>query len=201
MDKIAFFDFDGTITEKDTLLEFIIFTKGKMNFYKGFLLKSPWLVAYKIKLISNQRAKEAVMRFFFGKMSVALFEEHCLRFATERIPGLVRPKAGKEIDALQEKGFSVVIVSASPGNWILPWARTIQADLIATRLETRTDAGGQERLTGKISGKNCHGEEKVQRIRQQFKLEDYQPIHAYGDSAGDRPMLALAHHSFMKPFR
>jgi phosphatidylglycerophosphatase C len=208
MEKIAFFDFDGTITDKDTLLEFIIFTRGKMRFYLGFLLNSPWLIAFKIKLIPNQRAKEAVLKFFFGKMPVAVFEEYCLRFATERIPGLVRPKAAKEIGMLQEKGFKVVIVSASPGNWILPWSQTIQADLIATRLETRTDAAGStpaaehiERLTGKISGKNCHGKEKVRRIRELFNLEDYNPIQAYGDSGGDRPMLALAHHPFMKPFR
>jgi len=201
MDKIAFFDFDGTITDKDTLLEFIKFSKGTTGFYTGFLLNSPWLVAYKLKLISNQRAKEAVLRYFFGKTPLPVFEELCARFAREQVPQLLRSKASREIDTLREKGFRVVIVSASPGNWILPWARTVQADLIATHLETRPDASGQECLTGKISGKNCHGKEKVRRIREQFRLEDYDPIHAYGDSKGDIPMLALGHHSFMKPFR
>jgi len=201
MDRIAFFDFDGTITDKDTLLEFIRFSKGKMSFTKGFLLNSPWLVAFKLKLISNQRAKEAVLRTFFGKMPLDAFEEECVRFAREFIPALVRQKAGQEIEALQKKGFKVVIVSASPGNWILPWARTVDADLIATRLETYKDANGLERLTGKISGKNCHGKEKVTRIREQYRLEDYHPIHAYGDSKGDLPMLELGRPSFMKPFR
>ena len=50
---IAFFDFDGTITTKDTLLEFIRFSKGRFRFYLGFLLYSPYLIAYKIKLIAG----------------------------------------------------------------------------------------------------------------------------------------------------
>jgi HAD superfamily hydrolase (TIGR01490 family) len=199
MEKIAFFDFDGTITDKDSLLEFIKFSKGKTSFYLGFLLNSPWMIAYKLKIISNQRAKEAVLRFFFRDMPLSAFEEHCSRFASEKVPGLVRRKALKEIRMLREIGFRVVIVSASPGNWILPWAGTVGADLIATRLETRT--AGIEYLTGNISGKNCHGEEKVVRIREQFKLEDFHPIHAYGDTKGDIPMLDLGSYSFMKPFR
>ena len=54
---IAFFDFDGTITTKDTLLEFIKFSKGNLLFYAGFLLNLHFLVAYKLKIISNQAAK------------------------------------------------------------------------------------------------------------------------------------------------
>jgi phosphoserine phosphatase len=56
-------------------------------------------------------------------------------------------------------------------------------------------------ITGKIVGKNCHGEEKVRRIMEQYVISDYSSIHAYGDTSGDRPMLALAHHSFFRPFR
>ena len=67
--KIAFFDFDGTITTHDTLLEFIRFCKGSAGLYAGFLCKSPWIVAHKAKIISNQSAKEQVLRFFFrGKL-------------------------------------------------------------------------------------------------------------------------------------
>lgn len=199
-DKIAFFDFDGTITKKDTLLEFIKFSKGIPAFYLGFLLNSPWLIAYKLKVISNQRAKEAVLRYFFNKMPLATFEETCARFARSHLPDLIRKKAAEEITRLKEKDFHIVIVSASPHHWISPWADSISATLIATRLATR-DRASQIRLTGKIEGKNCHGEEKVTRIRQHFNLDEYRSIYAYGDTSGDKPMLRLGHHSFMKPFR
>src|ERR1700742_1362170 len=79
--KIAFFDFDGTITTKDTLLEFIRHSKGTFRFYLGFLLTSPWLVAYKIKLISNQSAKDRVLRFFFRNMPADRFDRLCGSFS------------------------------------------------------------------------------------------------------------------------
>jgi phosphatidylglycerophosphatase C len=209
--QIAFFDFDGTLTFQDTLLEFIRFSKGTAKLYGGFLLHSPLLIAYKLKIISNQRAKEAILRFFFRKMPLYRFEEQCAHFAEQRLPHLLRPKGMHEIRQLQEKGFEIVIVSASPANWIRPWTDTIGATLLATRLEIRTGPAGQpgaiapppsaEWLTGNISGKNCYGPEKINRIKEQFLLEDYDTIYTYGDTKGDLPMLALGNRSFMKPFR
>ena len=196
MSRIAFFDFDGTVTTKDTLLEFIRFSKGTIPFYLGFALNSPWLVAYRVKLISNQAAKERILAWFFRNTPLSEFQEACDRFAAQVIPGLIRPKALDEIGKLQEKGFSIVIVSASPENWLRHWTETIQAGLIATRLETR-----EGRLTGRIVDQNCHGNEKVHRINEAFDLAGYNEIYAYGDSSGDKPMLALAHHAFYRPFR
>lgn len=194
--RIAFFDFDGTITTRDTLLEFIRYCKGSFRFYLGFLLNSPWLIAYKLKIISNQKAKERVLTHFFRNTPLTAFQEQCDRFATEMLPQLVRAGADKEIALLQEQGFTVVIVSASPENWLRSWAENKGATLIATRLETRADV-----ITGKIAGNNCHGKEKVRRIKEAYALPDYREIYAYGDTGGDRPMLALATISFFRPFR
>ncbi|MDX1956231.1 MAG: haloacid dehalogenase-like hydrolase, partial [Chitinophagaceae bacterium] len=58
-----------------------------------------------------------------------------------------------------------------------------------------------QRITGKLEGKNCNGEQKVVRIKEQFNLDEYKEIFAYGDSKGDRPMLQLATHPSYKPFR
>lgn len=193
---IAFFDFDGTITTKDTLLEFIKFSKGKFRFYTGFALNSPWLIALKFKLISNQTAKEKILTWFFRNIPVTDFQQTCDRFATEIIPTLIRPKALQEITTLKEKGVPVVIVSASPENWIRPWTGPNSIDLIATRLETKNT-----RLTGRIQGRNCHGTEKVERINQTFQLSEFTTVYAYGDTAGDKPMLHLATNAFYKPFR
>jgi HAD superfamily hydrolase (TIGR01490 family) len=193
---IAFFDFDGTITTKDTLLEFIKYSKGSPAFYFGFLLNSPYLVAYKLKIISNQRAKEKVLQYFFKGMTITDFQNLCDRFALERIPTLIRPQAIKEIKELVQKQVKVVIVSASPEYWIKKWSDTIPAQLIATRLDIQ-----QQKLTGKISGINCHGTEKVRRIKENFELNDFDEIYAFGDSSGDKPMLGLAHFAHMKPFR
>jgi HAD superfamily hydrolase (TIGR01490 family) len=197
--RIAFFDFDGTITTKDTLLEFIKFSKGPFRFYLGFLLNSPWLVAYRLKIISNQAAKERILTWFFRNQPLPAFQQLCDEFAATILPGLIRPKALREIALLQEKGATVVIVSASPENWISAWTTRNQTSLLATRLELTPAA--PPRLTGRILDRNCHGEEKVSRIREAYPLADYNEIYAYGDTKGDKPMLNLGTASFYKPFR
>lgn len=201
--KIAFFDFDGTITTKDTLLEFIKFSRGSFRFYLGFILNGPWLIAYKLKLISNQKAKERILQFFFRNTPVDLFEQQCERFSREILPELIRPKALREITRLKESGATVVIVSASPANWIREWSEKMEAALLATQLETTPGNKGAAslRLTGKIFEVNCHGEEKVRRIKEAYALEEYNQIYTYGDTGGDVPMLKLGTTSFYKPFR
>lgn len=239
--RIAFFDFDGTITTKDTLLEFIRYSHGRSRFYLGFLVNSPWLVAYKCKVIPNQTAKEKVLGWFFRNWSLDTFQEHCDRFAAQVLPGLIRPKALLEIAKLQASGATVVIVSASPENWISGWALPLKIDLIATRLAMAISpvvgtaaiasapaattgeipatgrpltveataiggapavgASGIRKLTGKIDGKNCYGEEKVRRIQEKYPLSEFSEVYAYGDTSGDRPMLKLGTSSFYKPFR
>jgi len=194
--QIAFFDFDGTITTKDSFLEFIKYQKGSFKFYAGILLNSPYLVAFKVGIISNQLAKEKVMSFFFGKMQVEKFQLACNEFSDKVIPSLIRPKALLEIRKLQEAGVEVVIVSASAENWLRNWCLTQGVSILATRLQ---DNNG--RITGKIEGQNCHGEEKVHRVHEAYDLSEYAKIYCYGDTKGDKPLLGLATFSFYKPFR
>ncbi len=194
--SIAFFDFDGTITAKDTLFEFIKFSKGNTALIAGIIYNIPFLVAYKIGLFSNQKAKEKILRYFFGNMKEKEFENHCQLFVTEAVPNLLRAKALDEIQLLLKKKVEIVIVSASPENWIRPWTDNMGFGLIASKLENIDG-----RITGRLVGNNCHGQEKVIRIKEKFHLEDYQDIYAYGDSKSDEPMLALANKAFMRPFQ
>jgi len=193
--RIAFFDFDGTITTRDTLLEFIKYSHGKRGFYWGFFINSPYLFAYKLKIISNQRAKEKILSHFFKGMKIEKFQDICDAFAKEIIPGLVRPRALEEINKLKSDGTTIIVVSASPHYWISGWINQLQLQLIATQLEVEDG-----KLSGNISGKNCYGEEKVRRIKALYNLESFDEIIAYGDSSGDKPMLQLGT-SYYKPFR
>ncbi|MES1217301.1 MAG: HAD family hydrolase [Bacteroidota bacterium] len=194
--NIAFFDFDGTITTRDTLFEIIKFQKGAWSFYLGFARNLPVLFFYKLGLVSNQIAKEAILKYFFAGMSVSDFQKQCDRFSDEILPHFIRPKAIDEINRLKKTGTEIVIVSASPANWICKWSKTIGAVLIATDLQV-----DQEKITGKIENKNCHGEEKVRRIREVFNLDEFYEILCYGDSKADKPMLSLGTSSFYKPFQ
>ena len=193
--RIAFFDFDGTITTKDTLLEFIKFYRGTFQFYLGFLIYAPFLAAYKLRIIPNWVAKQKVLQFFFKGESTEFFQERCDRFAATRLPALLRPKALAEIKKLQAAGSTVVVVSASAENWIRSWATHAGLQLMGTRLATHNG-----KITGKLDGNNCYGDEKVCRIKEKFDLSHYQEIYCYGDTSGDKPMLAIGTKSFYKPF-
>ena len=194
--RIAFFDFDGTITTKDSLLEFLLFRFGKPKTITGLLLVSPYYVLYMLKLIPVQTAKQKVLQQFFKNTPVADFETACNEFTKSVIPSLLRSKALHEIELLKEKGATVVIISASPENWIRPWAKSLGVEALATRLQV--DNG---KITGRISGNNCRGKEKVLRINEAYNLSDWDEIYAYGDTKGDKPMLELATFKFYKPFR
>jgi HAD superfamily hydrolase (TIGR01490 family) len=195
--RIAFFDFDGTITTKDTLLEIIKYSHGVNKFRFGFYVMNIFnLVAYKMGLISNHRAKEKVLGHFYRKYTAAQFQKMADAFAATQIPALIRPKALGEIKKLKENGAEVVIVSASAENWLKDWCRSLNVQLIGTQLEVEND-----RITGRINGRNCHGEEKVARIKAKYNLADYREIYCYGDTSGDKPMLAIGTKRFFRPFR
>lgn len=193
---LALFDFDGTITTRDSLLEFIKYSRGSAAFVSGFALNAPVLVSFKIGIISNQLAKERMITHFFGGVNEMRFEEWCLAFAKEKLPSLVRPKAMVEIEKLKQAGAEVAVVSASPENWVRPWCEANGLGCIATQLVAHNGV-----ITGKINGRNCHGVEKVRRIRERFDLSQFHPVYTYGDSAADRPMLSLGTVRFFRPFQ
>ena len=194
--SIAFFDFDGTITSKDTLFEFIKFTHGKPALLKGLIVTSPWLVGLKTGIISAAVAKEKVLSHFYKGIELEIFEEKCRQFSNTVLPSLVRKDAYAEIQQHRNKGTEVVVVSASAENWIGYWCRKENIRYIGTKL-----CVDGNKLTGTIEGFNCNGAEKVSRIKAMFDPADYDEIYAYGDSKGDREMLELATHPYFRYFK
>lgn len=76
--RIYAFDFDGTLTTKDTLIEFIRFSKGRVRLFLGFLLFSPLLILMKLHLYPNWKAKQRVFSWFFKGMSLDSFNRLCV---------------------------------------------------------------------------------------------------------------------------
>ncbi|MFY0255647.1 HAD-IB family hydrolase [Chitinophaga sp. 30R24] len=192
---IALFDFDGTITNRDTLWEIIRFHKGRAAMYAGIVQLLPALVQFKLKLTTAQHIKEQVLGYFFGEMPAADFTRYCEDFCAQRLPAIIRPEALTAIRNHQQQGHHVVVVTASAQDWVAPWCRSENIICLGTRLEIKNKS-----ITGKIRGINCNGEEKVNRIRQAYHLENFREIYAYGDSKGDLPMLSLAHYVSYRAF-
>ncbi len=195
MPGIAFFDFDGTITIRDTMIELIKFHHGKLRLYTGLAVLSPWILAMKLKLTSHQKAKEKMLSWFFKDIPEAEFSKSCNSFAQKKLPALVRPKALQKIRQHKANGDEIIVVSASATNWIVDWCDKHELKCIATELEIINN-----RITGKLSGINCNYNEKSIRILKQYNLNDYTTVYCYGDSTGDKAMLKLATKAFYKPF-
>ena len=99
------------------------------------------------------------------------------------------------------------MVSASIDNWVRPFftemARASRSAFCVLGTQVETDKDG--RLTGRFLSNNCYGAEKVERLCKQLpELTthrcDYH-IEAFGDSRGDRELLAFADKAHYKPFR
>lgn len=196
MNQIAFFDFDGTITTDDSLINFIRFIKGDVETIIGMLLLLPTLIAYKLKLIPNYKAKQIMLIYFFKGMDEKEFKKVANEYSLRHIDSILRIEAIKRIQWHKDEGHKVVIVSASIECWLKPWCEKNNLELIATKLKIKNGV-----VTGEILGKNCFGKEKVSRIKKQYALDKFEYIYAYGDSSGDLQMLELANESRYKPFR
>jgi phosphatidylglycerophosphatase C len=147
-------------------------------------------------LMPNWKSKQYFLSHFLKDESATVFEKRCMQFSENYLPYLIRPRALEAINQYKKNGATVAVVSASAENWVKPWCDQNGIRCLATKLEVQ-----QNKLTGKILGKNCHGPEKVCRIKEKFNLDQYDEVIAYGDTSGDKEMLALAHKSHYKPFR
>jgi len=185
---LAVFDFDGTITRKDTLIEFIKFTKGKWRFYSGILLFSPLLVAMKLKLFPNWEVKQQLFSYFYKGISVEIFDKWGVEFGA-MIDKMLRPKVMKVLKLRRKNGEKIIIVSASIENWIKPWADKTGIDMV---LSTQIGVDFKNRITGKFLTKNCYGQEKVSRLLCAFPNRNEYKLIVYGDSCGDKELIEMA---------
>lgn len=188
--KIAFFDFDGTLTKHDTLLTFAKFCVGRKRLWFALIKSLPMILLWKARFKTNSQAKEALFGHLYKGMKYIDFQQAGQRFIP-LINDDIRKDIVEKLLAHKRNGDKVVIVSASILEWILPWAEQIGVDaVIATQAAVDKDG----RLTGMFSMTNCHGAEKAVRIKQVFPdIADYETW-AYGDSSGDTAMLALVNH-------
>lgn len=194
--KIAFFDMDGTITSRDSLIHFIHYSHGYPRLTIGILLNIHFLAAYKLGLYPNYRAKENFINHFFGGWKMDKFCDIAAEYSAKELDKITRPQAMEKIRWHQQQGHKTVVVSASIDSWLSKWCETHGLDLISTQLQF--DNG---KVTGKFSTKNCHGIEKVKRIKEKYDLSKFDCIYAYGDSSGDTEMLKLADERYLKLFR
>lgn len=186
--KLAVFDFDGTITSRDSFNDIIIWKFGFFRFLIRMISLAPLIFLYKIGVVDNAVPKCRMFKSFFKGMKEEDFFKICETYSLTRIDPIVRKQTRELIERHREMGHRLIIVSASLESWIYPWARKNSfEEVIASKPEIVNGL-----LTGSFMGENCYGIEKTNRLQQRFpKRFDYF-IYAYGDSEGDRELIKYA---------
>ncbi len=185
---IAVFDLDGTLTTKDTLLEFIKFACGVPRLYWGFLLFCPILILMKLHLFPNWKAKQMFFSHFFKGWEYNDFKAKGQLFANE-IEKMENRKMLEKLNDHLNHSDVVYVISASILEWVQPWCEKIGVSrVLATQIEV--DANGI--ISGRFATKNCYGKEKVRRLLEVEPERRSYILYAYGDSRGDKEMIAFS---------
>lgn len=193
---VAVFDFDGTISKGDSLAAFLREARGVTRYYVGLVILAPRYLQYALGLISDGRAKEIVLTHFLKGYHEERLRAVAEKFASAELPRHVRRAALERLHWHRRQKHRTILISGSPVLYLRPWAKAVGFDDVsATELAVE-----QGKITGRILGRNCIGPEKVKRLVQLLGDLSRYSIYAYGDSHGDKELLARANHPYYRPF-
>jgi phosphatidylglycerophosphatase C len=191
---VAAFDFDGTLTRRDTLLPFLRRTRGASRTSIAMLANS--LVLARGMVTGGEErdmAKAAVLRRLLAGHDVEDLRAAADVFADVVIKRGLRPSVLERVQSHASEGHELVIVTASPELYVAPIGERLGFDAV---LGTRLETDGNGRLTGRLQGRNCRGAEKVERLRAWLGSDGDVTVYAYGDSSGDRQLWEFADHPY-----
>ncbi len=189
MKKLYLFDFDGTLTYKDTMFLYLKFYNSN-KFYVQFLKHIPLFVLLKLKLADAEKVKKSFISSILKGESRAKIDKKAQSFFEKFERDIFRKNALEFIQNIDRTQTECYIVSASLDIWVKPFAEKLNIKLLATQTEFADDI-----FTGNFIGKNCNGPEKVKRIIEAVKGRKFDKTIAFGDTSGDREMLAWADES------
>ncbi len=194
MKKLYFFDFDGTLTYKDTMFLYLKFyNSAKFNFQ--FLKHIPLFILLKLKLASAEKVKKSFISSILKGQSKTKIEEKSQQFFEKYYPEIIRENAIEFIQNIDREHTESYLVTASLDIWVKPFAEKFKMNLLATRAEFKNEI-----FTGNFVGNNCNGGEKVNRIKEALQGKKFDKTIAFGDTSGDKEMLEWANESHFEFF-
>ena len=137
---------------------------------------APWFAAMMLGLAEKTRVKERFHRYLRYVPDV---REEVERF------WLTHDKNLKDWYFAQKREDDLII-SASPEFLLEPLMKRLELTMIASRVAAET---------GEYEGLNCHGEEKVRRMREMYPEAEIDGF--YSDSKSDMPLAKLARNAYL----
>jgi len=192
---VAAFDFDGTLIEGASMTVYLkhLYSRPFLLYTLGRLL--PGFFAFSTGIRPRTVFKEQFLtRFLGGKTAEFLFQEG-RTIAANYLPDLIRPAGLKRLRWHQAEGHRCILVTASLSFWTEAFAEMYGMELVATEPELVEGI-----FTGKIIGENNYGPAKVTHLNAYLGEEAPAYLYAYGDTNGDRELLAFADEGFFRPF-
>lgn len=170
------YDFDGTIYDGDSSVDFFKYcikrNKKCLTILPKFIVI---LSLYCIKLVNKEKLKSAFFSFIKYFDNIDIIVEDFWNSKNYKL---------KEFFIKQHKKNDIII-SASPEFLLKPVAKKYNFNLIGTKMNKKT---------GKIIGSNCHGKEKVLRLKEK-NIECCKAV--YSDSLSDKPMQKIAEKAYL----
>lgn len=173
------YDFDGTLYAGDSTMDFLKFSLKKHPALLRFLPGIGWaaLGYYGFHAMEKTAMKERFYHIFSGYEPESLLEEFW---------DLHQHKVFSWYPGKQQREDDIVI-SASPEFLLKPICERLGIrHLIASRVDSRT---------GKYTGKNCHGPDKVLRLQEELGISHCDNF--YSDAYSDQPMAEIADHAYL----
>lgn len=188
MSKLYLFDFDHTLTRKDSFLSFLRFHVSFGQRFAKWTQLFPIVVKYSWKRDSHGLKQAVLKKFFSGKsenelnqMGESFLEGHM------KNSDYFKKDILSVLDQAVEDDSTVYVVSASLSWWLKPWCNWKGVKLICTEAEYEEGI-----FKGVLAGKNCNGSEKKRRIEREIDLKNFDEIIAFGNRGPDDAMLSLA---------
>jgi phosphatidylglycerophosphatase C len=196
---IAAFDFDGTITKRDSLFSFLLYCAGTWTALCKMSRLTPQVLAYlSNNIISRQQMKEHFLSSFFSGMPIDQLSKLGESFSRSiALQNLIRPTALQRLKWHIQQNHRCVLVSATLDIYLKPWGEQAGFDEIICSNLAVSSAGT---VTGKLQGLNCWGPEKVDRLFKRYGPCENYLLYAYGDSLGDKELLAISDYPFYRYF-
>lgn len=191
-EKLAVFDFDHTLTSKDTTLYFLKYYAGPIKAYSALFSNLPALLMAMNGVSTWRNVKERIFKSVFGGHTPEMIAPYGKSFAEIEIPAILIAKVWQQLNQLRSNGYEIALLSASCSIWLRHWCELENITLLCTELEIVNN-----QLTGKIAGENCYGAEKVVRLKEMYELDKVKHMVAYGNHKSDFYYMDLAHEAYL----
>ena len=172
------YDFDHTIYDGDCTVDFYLFLlKRRPLLIRYIIIQTVGLLMYVIRVWDKTKAKQVFYRFLKG---VSDIDKEIELFWQQNIHKIKKWY-------YEQQQPSDVVISASPYFLVNAACKKINLQHVI--------ASEVDKLTGKYTGKNCYGEEKVSRFYEIFPGAHVTGF--YSDSLSDSPLAKISENSFI----